>query len=241
MELYDRSILTEVKAGHEGHGLLIERDGYVKGQPDMIQQIREDITNHKEFVIPDHFVVSALFQKYGIKNANERIYPEDILRPQVEKYIATKIKGFGNSAIGALDHPQSSGLSLHDVTHKILDLRWEKHTLMGELELHLSPGYRRYGVCSTTGDLAANLILDDILIGVSSRGVGDVEKRYGTFLVTEYELICWDIVAEPSTPNAYISTNAQSLNRFIENKEEDETKMQLTENNKYSKLLALLG
>ena len=111
----------------------------------------------------------------------------------------------------------SSSLSGHDVTHNILDLRWEKNTLVGEMKLHLSPGFRRYGVCSTSGDLAANMILDGILIGVSSRGVGSVEQKFGTTLVSDdYELVCWDIVLEPSTPNAWISQNPKELEPFIE-------------------------
>ena len=43
----------------------------------------------------------------------------------------------------------SSTLSGHDVSHNILDLRWEGHTLVGEMKLHLSPGFKQYGICST--------------------------------------------------------------------------------------------
>ena len=233
------TVINEIKKGQTGHGLLIENDGCVSGNEDMVNQINEDISNHKQFVIPDHFIVNAVFQKYGIKNANGRIYPENILRPEVEKYINEKIKSpAGNSAIGALDHPAASTLSLHDVTHKILELHWDNRTLVGQLELHLSPGYRKYGVASTTGDLAANLILDNILIGVSSRGLGDVEDRLGVLTVTDYQLIGWDIVGEPSTPNAYIKLNSDSLRPFIENKEDDENKNELNEKiNKINKIL----
>lgn len=124
----------------------------------------------------------------------------------------------------------SSSLSLHDVTHKILDLRWQGCTLLGEMELHLSPGYRKYGICSTSGDLAANLILDGILIGVSSRALGNVIDKYGTLIVDDdLELIGWDIVCENSTPGAHISTNPKDLEQFIESKEQDETKQQIQE------------
>lgn len=231
--------LTEIKAGKTGHGLLIERDGGIKGDTDTVKQIREDIEKHDKFVIPDHFVVSAVFQKYGIKNANRRIYPEDILKPAVEEYLKTKVHGFGNAAIGALDHPlNSSALSLHDVTHKILDLKWVNNTLIGEMELHLSPGYRRYGICSTSGDLAANLILDNILIGVSSRGVGDVQEKYGDYIVSEYELISWDVVAEPSTPNAFIDFEMSNLEQFIESDSTKDEKKSINEKMEHiSKLL----
>lgn len=223
-------LLCEVKAGQPGMGLLVERDFHIIGNDDMVNQIKEDIQNDKKFVIPDRFIVNAIFQKYGVKNANGRIYPENVLKPEVERYIREKINGFGNCAIGALDHPSAINLALHDVTHKILNLRWQGCTLLGEMELHLSPGYRKYGICSTSGDLAANLILDGILIGVSSRALGNVIDKYGTLIVDDdLELIGWDIVCENSTPGAHISTNPKDLEQFIESKEQDENKQQIQE------------
>lgn len=116
----------------------------------------------------------------------------------------------------------SSSLSGHDVAHRILDLRWEGRTLVGEMKLHLSPGFKRHGVCSTSGDLVANMILDGIRIGVSSRAIGSVEEKLGTLIVgDDLELVGWDDVLEPSTSNAWIATNMQDLQPFIEN---DETK-----------------
>ena len=207
--------LLEIKAGQTGHGLLIEHDGHIIGKKDTINQIKEDINNHHQFVIPDEFIVSAVFQKYGIKNANGRIYPEKILKREVQNYLENQVAN--RCAIGALDHPASSTLSGHDVTHNILDLRWEGRTLVGEMKLHLSPGYKRYGICSTSGDLVANLILDDILIGVSSRAVGSVEEKYGDLIVgDDLELVGWDVVIENSTPGAKIGRNMGELQQYIE-------------------------
>lgn len=117
----------------------------------------------------------------------------------------------------------SSSLSGHDVAHNILDLRWEGRTLVGEMELHLSPGYKRYGVCSTSGDLVANMLLSNYSIGVSSRGVGSVKQMPGGIIMVDddFELLCWDCVCEPSTPNAWIKMNAKDLEPFIENKTSD--------------------
>lgn len=241
-KVIDRQYIKEIKAGETGYGLLIERDGGIKGNPDVIQQIKEDINHHDRFVIPDHFIVNAIFQKYGIKNANGRIYPEAILKREVDRYINECINGFGNTAIGALDHPDASSLSLHDVAHKILNLSWEGHTLIGELELHLSPGYRRYGVCSTSGDLAANLILDDIQIGVSSRALGNVVQKLGALVVDDsLELIGWDIVATPSTPNAWIAMDGAKLQQFVEKKNvDDNNKEQINETLENAKKLVSL-
>lgn len=208
--------LTEIKKGQTGTGLLIEHDGHIIGNCDTVSQIREDISNGHKFVIPDNFIVSAVFQKYGIKNANGRIYPENILKREVQKYLENQVAN--HRAVGSLDHPSSSTLSGHDVSHNILDLRWEGRTLVGEMKLHLSPGFKQYGVCSTSGDLAASMILDGIQIGVSSRAVGSVEQKMGVLMVgDDLELVCWDIVLEPSTNNAWIATDARDLQPYIEN------------------------
>lgn len=111
----------------------------------------------------------------------------------------------------------SSSLSGHDVAHRILDLRWEGRTLVGEMKLHLSPGYKKYGVCSTSGDLVANMLLDDICLGVSSRAVGSVEEKFGTLIVgDDLELVGWDVVVENSTPGAKIASNMDDLQQYIE-------------------------
>ena len=210
--------LNEVKRGQTGTGLLIENDGHIIPPKDTLSQIREDINNGSKFVIPDDFIVSAVFQKYGIKNANGRIYPENVLRTQVDKYIRERVNN--NCAIGALDHPAASSLSGHDVAMNILNLEWQGRTLVGEMKLHLSPGYKKYGICSTSGDLVANMLLDNLLIGVSSRGVGSVKNQGGILVVDDdYDIICWDVVLEPSTPMAYIKSNRSELEPFLESKE----------------------
>ena len=207
--------LTEVKAGQTGNGLLIEHDGHIIGKKDTIQQIKEDIDNGYKFVIPDDFIVSAVFQKYGIKNANGRIYPENILKREVQKYLENQVAN--HTAIGALDHPSYSTLSGHDVSHRILDLRWVGRTLVGEMKLHLSPGFKKHGICSSSGDLVASMLLDDICLGVSSRAVGSVEEKLGTLVVgDDLELVGWDVVVENSTPGAKRASNMDDLQQYIE-------------------------
>ena len=224
----EKEQLTEIKAGQTGHGLLIEHDGHIIGKRDTIQQIKEDIEAGHKFVIPDDFIVSAVFQKYGIKNAHGRIYPENILKREVQKYLENQVAN--GSAVGALDHPSYSSLSGHDVAHRILDLRWEGRTLVGEMKLHLSPGFKRHGICSTSGDLVANMILDGIRIGVSSRALGSVEEKFGTLIVgDDLELVGWDDVLEPSTSNAWIATNMQDLQPYIESDQTRKDKPMVSE------------
>lgn len=210
-------MLTEVKKGEFRYGYLLENDGRIETKNDTILQMREDINNGHKFVCPNPFIVPAVFQKYNIQNANGRIYPEHVLRREVDKYIQERVNR--RCAIGALDHPAQSGLSGHDVSHNIIELHWEGQTLLGKLELLLSPGFISDGRIGTSADKVATLLLHDILIGVSSRGLGSVKQMPdGTAVVDDdFSLICWDIVMEPSTPGAFIGDNEQNLKQYIEN------------------------
>lgn len=169
--------------------------------------------SNDEWHVPYPFVVDAVFQKYGVKNANGRIYPKDVLMAQVEKYQDLINQ---HLALGECNHPDSSTIDLGRVSHNIIELHWEGCTLVGKLELNLSQGFVKHGICSTLGDTVANLLLNGYKIGVSSRGVGSVEQKMGQYIVgNDFDLICWDIVSSPSTPNAYIGSR-EELEQYIE-------------------------
>lgn len=365
--------LTEIKKNSVGNGLLIEHDGYISLSDN--QHLNEAVitsNENKEWHVPYPFVVSAVFQKYGLKNANGRIYPESVLKKQVELYqtrinerraygecytpdvlILTEngwktlnevkegeniltlntetnnieikpilkkieydydgdmihIKGrniddlvtpnhrfplykarkfdkfytaeeimdndklsnhyipkvnewtylkelnietnsiFFNNSIKKekeyyngkvmcvevenhtwfvmsnnkchwtcnCNHPSDSTIDLGRISHNIIELHWEGRTLVGKMELNISEGFRKYGIASSLGDTVAQLLLNGYKIGVSSRGIGNVEQdKLGQYIVTEFELICWDVVSDPSTPLAYISSDEKALQPYIE-------------------------
>lgn len=214
----NKTELVEIKSGKTGTGLLIEQDGYVSLKNNQnLEQLKED-TNNKEWHCPYPFVVSAVFQKFDIKNANGRIYPKNVLMKQVEVY-QKKIEE--RRAYGECNHPSESTIDLGRISHNILELHWEGNTLVGEMEINITEGFRRMGICSSYGDTIANMLLNGYKLGVSSRGVGSVEQKMGQYIVgDDFELICWDIVSDPSTPMAYISTNGrEGLETYIENKQ----------------------
>lgn len=217
----DKKDLIEIKKGQTGTGLLIENDGYVSiNSTKHNQALKESFDNSEEWFVPKPFVVDAVFQKFDIKNANGRVYPERILKREVEKY-QEKIKK--RNAYGECNHPQESTIDLGRVSHNIIELHWESHTLVGKMELNISEGFRKYGICSSLGDTVALLLLNGYTIGVSSRGVGSVEQKLGQTIVgDDFELICWDVVSDPSTNNAYISTTGrEAMIPWIENKNVD--------------------
>ena len=221
--------LVEIRKGESGTGLLIEHDGYISIDCGDNKKLFEEINSNTEddFHCPRHFIVSAVCQKYGVENANGRIYPEHVLKKEVERYMA-KINE--KRAIGELNHPSESVIDLSRVAMNIIELHWEGRTLVGKLELLTSPGFRKYGIISNQADQTANLLLSGIKIGVSSRGLGTVTNKMGVLYVSDdYEIVCWDIVSDPSTPQAWITPEDNIPQQYIESVENNDSKSKLFE------------
>lgn len=216
----NKNELVEIKKGNTGTGLIIDNDGYVSLNEGN-NQAYKDRSN-----VPYPFIVEAVFQKYDIKNANGRIYPEKVLKKQVELY---QQKIAEHRAYGELNHPAESTIDLGRISHNIVELHWEGHTLVGKIELNITQGFVNKGIVSTMGDMAANLLLNGYKIGVSSRGVGSVENKLGLYQVCDdFELLCWDIVSDPSTPGAYIG-HKEELTQYIESTEPKPDKTEINE------------
>ncbi len=222
----NRTDLVEIKKGEFGTGLLIENDGYISMTESVNNKKIYESISDGEWNVPYPFIVDAVFQKFDIKNANGRVYPERVLKKQVEIY-QQKINE--HRAYGELNHPAESTIDLDRIAINIIELHWEGRTLVGKLEINTSHGFRKYGIVSTRGDQMANLLLNGYKIGVSSRGVGSVEQKLGQYIVgDDFELICWDVVSDPSTPGAYIGTQ-EELTQYLESDTTKEEKPKLNE------------
>ena len=199
------SNLSILRAGETGKGYLIEYDAGFISPAD--KRNLPFVNEMKKFeqgsnIITEPYYVYAVLQKYGVKNRNGRVYPEDILKSQGIAYQALIDE---RGAIGELDHPAESIIAGDRVSHNIVEMWWEGNVMMGKIEILMSPGFINMGIVSTMGDQVANLLRHRIKIGVSSRGVGSVEDVNGIQVVqNDFELICWDIVTNPSTPGSWI-------------------------------------
>lgn len=220
--------LFEIKKNNEGFGYLIESDaGFINLDDERNAKSKLELNNLGvgELEIVDRLKVFSVFQKYGIENANGRIYPESVLRKQVEIY---QQRIDERRSYGEMNHPESVTIDGSRISHLITKLWWENKTLVGEMELVLSPGFVKYGVISCEGDRAANYLRLGLKLGVSSRGLGSVEKdRFsGKLLVQDdFELTCWDLVTDPSTKNSWISRDKQGMTPWIESKMSNKEKI----------------
>lgn len=156
-------------------------------QPQQLQEARMNPSKN--------LIVSGKVQAADKPNANKRIYPYNILKTQVDKYIAGPIAE--SRALGELDHPETGVINLKNVCHNIRRLWWEGQDLFGEFEILPTP----------SGNILKELFASGINVGVSSRAMGSVSPL-GEGLVQvddDLDLICWDFVSTPSTFGAFVT------------------------------------
>lgn len=184
------------------------------------------------------------YTPYGISidkehlKVSEESYRGKVYCIEVENHNFYVMVNGKNHWTGNCNHPSESTIDLSRVSHNITELHWEGNTVVGEMELNVTQGFVREGIISSCGDQVANLLLNGYKIGVSSRAVGSVENKLGTLMVgDDLELICWDVVSQPSTPNAYIASSRDKLEPYIESKNNQGTVI----SEKISKLKDVLG
>ncbi len=210
--------LKLIKAGQTGTGILIEHDaGYISPTDERNKPLIREFLKHKSDAPTESLIVYVVLQKFNVKNRNGRIYGERLLKSQNEIYQQAIRE---RRAIGELDHPESSVIAGDRISHNIIETWWEGNTLMGKMEVLMTKGYINYGIVSTKGDEVANLLSHNIMIGVSSRGVGSLKEVKGDFIVQDdFELICWDVVTAPSTPGSWIFKDSAEAKPYVESQE----------------------
>lgn len=154
------------------------------------EQINESISNNG-----GKLILSGVMQRADATNQNMRVYPENILKREVEKYKKTFIAE--KRALGELDHPDSSVVNLSNVCLNVLDLWWEGKDLMGRIEILGTP----------SGNIAKELLKAGIRLGISSRGMGSVHSigEGKVEVENDFEIVCWDLVSNPSTQGAFMA------------------------------------
>ncbi len=192
--------------GDAGYGLLIENDAGFLDKSLNTELYSKLIKEGYQIKENEPVLVNCILQKWGVKNKNGRIYPQDVLVPEVQRYMQMVST---DSAISEADHPESSVVSLQNVAHNIKKMWWgngeNQNVLYGTLEIITSPGYHKFGVCSMIGDKICEYLKRGIRLGISSRGVGSLKEVHGENIVQkDFELICFDLVASPSTPGAFL-------------------------------------
>lgn len=141
--------------------------------------------------------MKGIFIQADKRNQNQRIYPNSEITNAV-RLIKEKIVN-GETVLGELDHPPELTINLDRVSHMITDMWMEG-----------SDGYGKLKIIDKVpmGQIARGLVESGVKLGVSSRGSGNVDFNG---IVSEFEIVTVDIVAQPSAPNAYPKSIYESL------------------------------
>jgi hypothetical protein len=144
-------------------------------------------------------MLRGVIQRANTLNQNGRVYPRAILEREIINY-QKFIKE--NRALGECDHPDTSVVELKNASHIVREARMEGETVYGTVELLDTP----------SGKILQSLIESGVTLGISSRGVGSTRQEDGHLVVQEdFQLICFDIVSEPSTPGAFMIKESKGI------------------------------
>jgi len=149
----------------------------------------------KKYVANGGMYMTGKLQEADRRNGNGRVYPEKVLRREVKNYQKIVQE---RRALGELDHPEDSVVNLKNASHMVTDVWWDGKSLMGKVKVLNTP----------SGQILQSLVESGVKLGISSRGLGSVHESNGNTVVEDdFQLICFDFVSEPSTPEAYMSVN----------------------------------
>jgi len=139
--------------------------------------------------------IEGVFLQSELTNRNGRMYPFEVLNREVERYNEEYVKT--KRALGELGHPDGPTINLDRVSHRITDLRAEGNNFMGKAQILDTP----------MGKIAKSLLGEGVQLGVSSRGMGSIEKREDVAVVRDDFMLTTaaDIVADPSAPDAFVN------------------------------------
>jgi hypothetical protein len=146
-------------------------------------------------------MLRGIIQRANTLNQNGRIYPTSILEREITNYQKLIQE---NRALGECDHPDSSVVELKNVSHIVREARVQGDDVYGVIEILDTP----------SGKIIQSLIESGVTLGISSRGVGSTRRQGDTQVVQDdFQLICFDMVSEPSTPGAFMLREGKEISQ----------------------------
>ena len=117
--------------------------------------------------------IEGVFLQSEIVNRNGRKYPIATLSREVERYTEEYVKT--KRALGELGHPDGPTINLDRVSHRITELRAEGNNFYGKAQILDTP----------MGKIAKSLLGEGVQLGVSSRGMGSIDKTENVSVVRD--------------------------------------------------------
>jgi len=140
--------------------------------------------------------IEGIFLSADKPNRNKRLYEMRTLEREVKRYNENYIQK--RRSLGELGHPEGPSLNLDRSSHIITSLVREGSNFVGKAKILDTP----------MGKIAASLLGEGVMLGVSSRGVGSlIPTNEGYSIVGEDFMLATaaDIVADPSAHDAFVN------------------------------------
>ena len=154
---------------------------------------------------PKYFITGP-YMMAEQKNQNGRIYALDEMVREVDRYskdmIATR------RAIGEMNHPQSTEVNPVNACHLVVEMKQKDNYFYGKSQILDTP----------MGQLLKSLVKDKIQMGISTRGLGSLTESSEGKKVSNFHLICLDVVHQPSVQNAMLESILESKEWILDNK-----------------------
>lgn len=151
--------------------------------------------------------IEGIFIQTELENRNGRIYEKAKMEEAMSRYVEDRMKsGSKYRSFGELGHPEGVEINLHRVSHYIESLRWQGNDVIGVAKI----------IDTEYGRIADTILREGLQLGVSSRGLGELDQTSGSNRVVEFELIAVDIVADPSAPQGFVEGILEGKEYIIE-------------------------
>ena len=147
---------------------------------------------------PQKYYITGPYMMAEKQNQNGRIYQLDEMVKEANRYTNDMIKT--RRAIGEMNHPQSTEVNPVNACHLVTELRQNGNYFMGKSLILDTP----------MGQLLKSLVKDKIQMGISTRGLGNLSESTDGKKVSNFHLICLDVVHQPSVQNAMLESVLES-------------------------------
>lgn len=161
----------------------------------------EKVDDSKSVVIQEEkekkYYIEGIFIQSNVKNKNGRVYPKDVVRNEVNRYIKEMIDT--HRAVGELNHPKEDPtLNYERASHKFISLTESGDNWIGKAVITKG---------TPMGKIVAGLMDEGVQMGVSTRALGSTKLCEGGVRVVQKDfhlITAGDIVSDPSAPDAFV-------------------------------------
>lgn len=156
------------------------------------------LIEEKNTAEPQKYYITGPYMMAEKQNQNGRVYQLDEMVKEVGRYSNDMIKT--RRAIGEMNHPQSTEVNPVNACHLVTELRQNGNYFFGKSLILDTP----------MGQLLKSLVKDKVQMGISTRGLGNLTESSDGKKVSNFHLICLDVVHQPSVQNAMLESILES-------------------------------